>query len=216
MTARRRLAVTRHRVASWTLTKEGRMEPVDVLRAALAAVNEADTPDHLQPVALGKMLDLFAGGAPVSAPEARQTGGASDGDGVVAVSGDRDKAIAKELEIDPLRVERLFDEHDGALQFIGDLEKLGSSKQSKVEKLSILLCAARQAAGYDADGRTTDEVIRAEVERHGLYDVTNYTKHVKQLRTLTNPNGTGKATTYKIKYEGRMAARAIAKTLLSD
>lgn len=192
------------------------MEPVDVLRVALAAVNEADTPDHLQPVALAKMLDLLAGGAPVKASEARQTGGAGGGDGVAAVSGDRDKAIAKELDIDPALVERLFDEHDGALQFIGDLEKLGSSKQSKVEKLSILLCAARQAAGYDADGRTTDEVIRAEVERHGLYDVTNYSKHVKQLRSLTNPNGTGKATTYKIKYEGRMAARAIAKTLLTD
>jgi hypothetical protein len=191
------------------------MEPVDVLRAALAAVNEAGTPEHLQPVALGKMLDLFAGGAPVSASEARQTGGASGGDGVAAVA-DRDKAIAKELDINPSLVERIFDEHDGALQFIGDLEKLGSSKQSKVEKLSILLCAARQAAGYDADGRTTDDVIRAEVERHGLYDVTNYSKHVKQLRTVTNPNGTGKATTYKIKYEGRMAARAIAETLLSD
>lgn len=99
---------------------------------------------------------------------------------------------------------------------MGDLEKLGSSKQAKVEKIAVLLCAARQAAGFDADGRTSDEVVRAEIERHGLYDVTNYSKHVKALRSLTNANGSGKATTYKIKYEGRVAARQIAKSLVAD
>lgn len=192
------------------------MEPVEVLKAALAAVDEAATPEHLQAVALEKMLDLLAGEAESSTSGANQQVRRGDDDGDGTVVDERQAAIAKELEIDPHLAERLFDEHDDELQFIGDLEKLGGSKQSKVEKLAILVCAARQAAGYDADGRTSDAVIRKEVERHGLYDVTNYSKHVKSLRTLTNPNGSGKATTYKIKYEGRVTARSIAKLLLAD
>jgi hypothetical protein len=190
------------------------MEPVEALKAALAAVAEADTPEHLQAAALEKLIDLYAGDEASKPSRTEQSSGRGEGDDVVA--GHREQAIAKELQIDSSLVERLFDEHDEDLQFIGDLEKLGRSKQSKVEKLAVLLCASRQAAGYDADGRTSDEVIRKEVERHGLYDVTNYSKHVKPLRTLANPNGTGKATTYKIKYEGRVEARAIAKSLLGD
>lgn len=192
------------------------MEPVEALKAALAALAEAETPEHLQAAALGKMIDLYAGNKTTSSAPSKpeQPSGRDEGDSVVA--GDRETAIAKELQIDPSLVERLFDEHDEDLQFIGDLEKLGRSKQSKVESLAVLLCAARQAAGYDADGRTSDESIRKEVERHGLYDVTNYSKHVKPLRALTNPNGSGKSTTYKIKYEGRVEARAIAKSLLGD
>lgn len=192
------------------------MEPLETLKAALAAVAEAETPEHLQAAALGKMIDLYAAnGSTRSTPTKAQEAPGPDGaDNVVA--GDREKAIAQELQIDPSLVERLFDEHDGDLQFIGDLEKLGRSKQSKVESLAVLLCAARQAAGYDPDGRTSDESIRKEVERHGLYDVTNYSKHVKPLRTLTNSNGSGKAATYKIKYEGRIEARTTAKSLLGD
>ena len=101
-------------------------------------------------------------------------------------------------------------------QFAGDLEKLGNSRQAKVEKLSVVLCAARQSGRYDEDGRTPDTAVRAEVERHGLYDVGNYSKHLKHLRDLSNVNGSGKAMTYKLKYEGRVAARDIAKALLKD
>lgn len=194
------------------------MEPSEVLSAAFAAVTEAGIPEPLHPVALAKAVDLIAGRVDVPTPaepgqaqpprRSEEGGGAMDGKAL---------AIGKELEIDPALVERLFDEHDGQLQFVGDLEKLGGSKQAKVEKLAVILCAARQAGGtYDEDGRTPDSAIRHEVERHGLYDVTNFSKHLKPLTRRANVNGTGKSATYKMKYEGRVEAREVAQTLLAD
>lgn len=193
------------------------MDPADVLKAAMAVVIESDVPEHLQPVALGKVMDLVAGST-------QQPSGAAERESPVtnhqhSDGGDlgvRGAAIAKGLDIDVGFLERLFDEHEGVLQFAGDLAKLGNSRQAKVEKLSLVLCAARQSGAYDQDGRTPDSAVRAEIQRHGLYDVANYTKHLKYLKSLSNVNGSGKAMTYKLKYEGRVAASDIVKALLKD
>ncbi len=179
-----------------------------VLRAAYEAVIAADLPPELNPMAFEKALQMVAG----------ESADSVDGSGTPSSenAGAGGSPIAKEFDINSDQVDRLFDEVDGALQFVGNLEKLGSTKQAKVEGLAVLLIAARSAAGYDPDGRTADRVIRAEVERHGLYDKTNYNKHLRRLRSYANPNGTGKDATYKIKYEGRQRARELAKDLISE
>lgn len=187
------------------------METAQVLKLAMEAVEEAGIKDPLRSIAYAKAVDLIARGGSVAVGEVEVHNLNSD-----AAVGEHAVAIAKELEIDAKHVERLFDELDDQLQFVGAVEKLGASKQLKVEKMAVLLCAARQAAGFDDDGRTSDAVVRAEVERHGLYDVTNYSKHVKPLARLTNVNGSGKAATYKMKYEGRVEARSIAQRLLAE
>lgn len=190
---------------------------VSNLKAAVAALNDADVPSDLREVAFGRAFDVISG---LERPQPHATDMPSAVSRIRAVAEDaplqhRFLAIAKELEVDQHLVERLFDEHgENELQFVGSLQRLGSTKQAMVDGIAVLLCAARAAGGYDPDGRTSDAAIRAEVERHGLYDVTNYSKHTKNLRQLANANGSGRSTTYKLKYEGRVRARELARLVL--
>lgn len=192
-------------------------ELVSNLKAAIAALDAAGVPSDLREVAFGRAFDVLSG---PERPQRQATAMPSADVGTTAIAADtspphRFAAIAKELEVEPDLVERLFDEHgEDELQFVGSLQRLGSTKQAMVDGIAVLLCAARAAGGYDPDGRTSDAVIRAEVERHGLYDVTNYSKHTKNLRQLANANGSGRSTTYKLKYEGRVRARELARLLL--
>ena len=191
------------------------------LRRAIEALDAAEVPSDLREVAFGRVFDLLAGsmdragtGEPASTGPVRLGEFSAPARPAAAIS-ERSASIARELELEGEMIERLFDEHGpDELQFIGTLERFGTTKQSMVESVAILLCAARSAGGYDPDGRTPDAVIRAEIERHGLYDVTNYSKHTKRLRQLANPNGSGRSTTYKLKYEGRIRARELARTSL--
>lgn len=111
------------------------------------------------------------------------------------------------------QIDRLFDEHEGDLQYVGDMEPLGNSKAAKVAGLALLLIAARQAGKYD-DGPTSDATIRTEVDRHGLLDSSNYTKHVAALKPYVNINGSGRTTNYKLKHDGRQRAKGLASAAL--
>lgn len=195
-------------------------ELVSQLKATVAALDAADVPAPLREVAFGRAFDVISGAAKRadrvpddSSGPATPGAGATPGSEPPAVHSFA--GIAKELDLETELVERLFDEHgEGELQFVGTLERFGPTKQAMVDGIAVLLCSARAAGGYDADGRVSDAVIRAEVERHGLYDVTNYSKHMKNLRQLANANGTGRSTTFKLKYEGRMRARELARLAL--
>src|SRR5258708_36881696 len=165
------------------------------LKEAIATLDAAGVPSELRQVAFAPTFEFIVrgmrSGAPGVTAEAqtphRATATVSSADPSMS---QRFVAIAKELELDTELVERLFDEHsDGDLQFVGTLQRFGTAKQAMVDGVAVLLCAATRAGGYDSDGRTSDAVIRREVERHGLYDVTNYSKHTKQLRQLANVNG---------------------------
>jgi hypothetical protein len=57
--------------------------------------------------------------------------------------------------------------------------------------------------------------VRRELDRHGLLDVGNYGKHMLPLKAYFNVNGSGRNSTYKVKYEGRQRSRDLAKTLLA-
>ena len=121
--------------------------------------------------------------------------------------------IANSLSISGDEVERLFDVHEGTLQYVGDLEAFGTTKAAKVAAIATLLAAARQAGKFD-EGATTDAVIRAEVDRHGLLDVGNYTKHTALIKPYFNVNGSGRSATYKVKYEGKTRAKELARVAL--
>ncbi len=124
-------------------------------------------------------------------------------------------AVATSFGVADDQIDRIFDDHDGVLQFCGDVGKLGENKSARVKTLALLLMVARQAGGYD-EQRTDDAVIRAEVDRHGLLDSSNYTKHTKPLKKFANVNGAGKTATYKVKFEGREEAKEFVATLLAD
>jgi hypothetical protein len=195
------------------------MDVTKVLEEALEAVNKAKLPEELRVVGFKSAVGILTGG-----PQAYQLGNsaghqvASKADSVGAGDSSADvqfNKIADALKISTVDAERLFDDYEGQLQFIGNVSYLGKSKATKVASLALIYIVARQAAKYD-DGSTPDATVRTEIERHGLLDVGNYTKHITPLKADLNINGSGKNATYKVKYEGREHAKEIAASLLKD
>lgn len=192
----------------------------EVLRQALDAVDRAELPDNLREVGFRAAVDLIAP-RPNAArttwqlvPPAEGVDSETEAD-LQPSGGERLMRIGSPLGIQAEHVGRLFDDHDGTLQFCGDVARLGKSKAAKVQGLAVLLIAARQAGGYDEE-RTDDAAIRTEVDRHGLLDTTNYNKHLKDLRKYANVNGSGRKANFKLKYEGGIEAKRIASELLAE
>lgn len=197
------------------------MNAVEVLRKALAAVEEAALPQDLRLAGFERAIEMITGGTAARPPSLVGLGGDStsghgeEEDGRRIGEASRLVKIEGELGLEEGQVERLFDEYENDLQFVGDLEKLGASKAAKVGGLIVLYVVARQAGGYD-DGPTTDIRVRQEIDRHGLLDTGNYTKHITPLKSCLNFNGQGRALTFKPKYEGRLKAKELAKQALVD
>ena len=123
-------------------------------------------------------------------------------------------AVALELGITDEQVRQLFDEHEGTLQFVGDLEALGSTRPARATALALLMVTA---TGAGTRAPVPDAVVRNEVERHGLYDQDNYSRNVvRPMKKDVNVNGRGTAATYKVKPSGKRRAKAIAVGLVSS
>jgi hypothetical protein len=202
------------------------MDPAAVLAKALEAVETANLPPELREIGFNRAVDMLVaspggrtGATNGGERQDRQTVQTDPVENADGSSGGADGAwaskVAAELGITVDEVARIFDVHNGTLQFIGDLEKLGGSKSVKVEKLAVLLVDGVQAAGLGAVP-VPDATVRDEVERHGIYDGTNYGKHLKDLKKYANVNGTGKKATFKIKYEGKKEAKRLAALQVSE
>lgn len=187
-------------------------DEVGLLKRAVAALEQASVPEDLRTLAFAKVLDLL-----VRAPSAR-TGHENGGETTTKkVAGEEPSdsitSIASKIGIPAALMDRVLDEHGGELIFSGDVSSLGSTKYEKVHALALLLLAGRRWAGLDTGGTTPDEVLRAEVDRHGLLDVTNYTKHIATLKPFVTISGSGKNATYKIKYDGLEKAKRLGRAL---
>lgn len=201
------------------------MDVSQILRDALTSVNEADIPDDLRVVAFENAVRLHGPAGPAAAngnaPSATSSPNglgitANVKNSVTAEPGldNRVVLMGTELGIDAQAVDRLFAKHEGELQFVGDFEKFGAAKAAKVQATVVLLVVARQAGGYD-DGPTPDLAIRKELDRHGLLDTGNYSKHLAPLRSVLNFNGANKTLNFKPKYEGKQRAKQLAAALLA-
>ncbi len=196
------------------------MKPSEILRQALAAVEEVKLPDDLRVIGFERAIDLLClqvGLSQSSAPlSVASTGAQVDSENAVGAAGATTLLkltdVARGLGIQIGHIDRIFHEHDGDLQFVADLEKLGKTKAAKVLGVATLYMAARQEGKYDP-GATADADLRKELERHGILDTGNYSKHVAPLKSLYNINGTGRSATYKIKYEGKQKAKELAKEI---
>jgi hypothetical protein len=186
-------------------------DAVDLIRRAAAAVERANVPQDLRPLAFAKAIDLLANGGGLEAvaksaeqaPIRETPGGRSD-----SIS-----LVASKIGVSAAMMDRVFDEANDQLVFSGDVAALGSSKFDKVHALALLLLAGRRWAGLDGSGTTPDEILRAEIDRHGLLDVSNYSKHVATLKPFVTISGSGKNATYKIKYDGLEKAKQLARRL---
>jgi hypothetical protein len=192
------------------------MEPTEVLKAALQAVNDAGVPSDLREIAFTRAVDMFRGETaktPGSGADGMQSGNA--GGGGSATDSNRLKKVADALGVPYERIEMLFVEHEDGLQVAADPGALGASTKERAKGVALLVAAGRQLGGWD-EGPTSDLVVRAEVDRLGVYDGTNYAKHVKDLSAWFNVNGVGKSATYKLKFPGREHLKKVAKDLVGE
>jgi hypothetical protein len=189
------------------------MEPVDLLKRAVAAVEEADVPEDLRTLAFAKALDLLVSGKPSQSEDKNSGKSTSEGGGCGHQRDDFASRIAAKIDVSPTLVDRIFDEHEEDLIFSGDVSGLGKSRNEKVHALTLLLLAGRRWAGLDTGGVTQDGVLRAEIDRHGLLDVSNYSRQISVLKPYITITGSGKSGSYKIKYDGLEKAKQLARSM---
>lgn len=189
----------------------------EVLKSALTAVDEAAVPSDLRDTAFKFALESLSGQSRHAGPtgNAAITSTKPSEPAQHDAHSDRLASIASALDVSTDDAQRLFDEHEGELQYVGSVELLGTSKVAKVQALTVLLVFGRSRGGYD-DGPTLDTVVRAEIERHGLLDTSNYTKNMPALKRWLNINGSGKSLNFKPKYEAAKEAREIASRVLKE
>src|ERR1700735_2776200 len=169
------------------------MEVVDLLKEAYGAVEQANIPENLRVVAFAKTLDLLI------APTLLDQHNPHPGRGSVNLEHSKDKSedvravsrIAAKLDIQDALADRIFDDHEDAITFCGDIALLGKSKVDKVSSLALLFIAARRWSDLDEGGVTKDELVRAEVDRVGLLDVSNYSKQIASLKPFITILGRG-------------------------
>jgi hypothetical protein len=187
------------------------MEHADLLKKAVAVVERANVPEDLREIAFAKVLEMMArtdigDGTSANASVAEETSDQSE----LLVR------IASKIGIKPNLADRIFDHHEDALIFSGNVTALGSTKAGIVQNLALLMIAGRRWAGLDLGGSTADEIVRAEVDRHSLLDVTNYNKHIGALKPYVTITGSGKSASYKIKYDGLEKAKQLAHSLAGE
>jgi hypothetical protein len=187
------------------------MEPVDVVKQAVEVIEKAKVPGDLRALAFGKVLDMLASTTSDQPSPGRDEDRANSGHD--RVNSDFISTIAAKMDIPSTLGDRIFGEHKGELIFSGDVSALGGTKSEKVHTLAVLFLAGRRWAGLDAGGTTSDEVLRAEVDRHGLLDVSNYGKHISSLKPFVTITGSGKKATYKIKFDGLEKAKQVGRAL---
>jgi hypothetical protein len=198
------------------------MEVREVLKEALEAVNWAEIPPELQEVAFTRAIDLLAGpalGASQRAGTASgrglDAGGVGDEGDSSPTESDRLKKVADAIGVSRERIEMIYLEHEEELQIVVDPGLLGSNMKERSKSIGLLVAAGRQLGGWD-EGATRDSVVRAEVDRLGVYDGGNYAKYMKDMNAWFNVNGSGKAATYKLKFQGREYLKTFAKPLAGE
>ncbi|MBC3760993.1 hypothetical protein ACUN7V_02860 [Quadrisphaera oryzae] len=125
-------------------------------------------------------------------------------------------SISDALGVRPELLDRVWEERGGKLQLAGDPARLGRTRAQRVGTAAVLLLAALRWSGRDGGEPVPDAVVRAEVERLGLLDTGNYTKHLAGRRHLLSTTGSGRTATYKLRYDGLEEARVIARALLEE
>lgn len=116
--------------------------------------------------------------------------------------------LAAFLEVDPAVIMRLYDFRDDEVRFEGNPSILGTSKAEMAANIALLIVAGRQGSKRDAT-ETSDKTIRDELSRHGLYDRTNYTKHLARLKSFISTYGKGQGAVHRLRYDGRIRAKEL-------
>src|SRR4051812_39552941 len=116
---------------------------VAVLRDSVAAVEAAEVPKDLRPIAFSKAFDQIAGIPATAAPGGSGTGNGESGGGGAAPS-DAIGRIAAKLGIEAEIVERVFDVDQDGVHLTVPRSALNDAKKFAMQEIARLIAAARQ------------------------------------------------------------------------
>jgi len=191
------------------------MEVKDILTEAWEAVKAADIPKELQEIALSRAIDLAAAGHDRGRVQGNGDGGGRSLDDVTGIvtTDERLSKLCQTFSIEADKLESVYQVHDGELQVVADTNEVGDNTAGQARGVALLLVGARLAGGWDT-GNVTDEIVRAEIDRHGVYDQSNYTNHMRRTSSWFNINGSGKNAKYGMKPQGRTALKELVDRLV--
>jgi hypothetical protein len=179
----------------------------DVLKRAMAVVEDAEVPDELRRAAFTAAVGLLAGATTVrgSAPPTPGRQPAGTPPGPAATDADPLTAkIAAGLGVEAAKVERVFAEKDGEPVLTIKSAKLPRSKAGGAHDIALLLMGARQASGIDE--YTEAGRLRDETKRYGKFDGKNFGTQMKSLDNYILTDGKGAAAKRKLTVTGLEAA----------
>jgi hypothetical protein len=178
-----------------------------------AAVDAADVPDDLRPVAFGKAVDLIVGISPghdaLAPVEPRER--LKKRDQGPAPSGDPLEKIATKFGIEMVVVDEAFEAEDGTPKLTVPRQKLAKSANAATKEIALLVAAARQAA--EIETWTDSQTIREAVEGYGKFNSPNFAASISELDDDFSFTGKRKSRRVKVRRDGFASAGALTKKL---
>jgi hypothetical protein len=187
-----------------------------ILKDALAAVDEADVPPELKATALEKAIDVLAGVAPGGTAAAERKEHDGGGRGTTPGghrTGDVLDKIAETLKLDREVVEEVFHHDDTeGLRIVLGTGKFEVAKRAGTKQLALLLAAGRQAAGIEEWTPTKD--ILTVVKDFNRFDQANFAYTIKQMDHVFLFAGSSSSDRkVKVNRQGKEEAAALIRAL---
>jgi len=204
------------------------VDAVDVLKDAWSAVEKADLPREIQPIAFREAVRLLASptasaeptgragptGRPSSGVRADAAGEPNDGAGGGAVSEDEiyDR-VARSTGADRNKLEQVVHLDDDGPRVSLPGIKLGSNNADRTRAVAQIITVTR---GFGLDETETPlELIRAECNRLKVYDSANFSTQISKLNGYV-VSGSGQNRRLRAKSPGIQNFPALVDSLLGE
>lgn len=188
------------------------MEPSELLRQAVKAVEDAEVPDDLRVAAFERAVELLSGLASpgIALVPARSSAAVSTAS---AVPGGLFDQAAQRLGVPREVLEDVF-HTDGDEIGIGlAASRFDKSKSGGTRQLALLVAAARQAAGLEE--WTSTGVIREVCRDYGKFDSANFASTIRGMGDVFNFRGRGHQLDVKLTRPGYERAGELLQGLTS-
>ena len=177
-------------------------EVTEFLRSAVKAVQDAEVPDHLQPVALGKAFDAIAGVEQrVPSHTGRRRGDAGRGEGTPPDTSSPLERIAAKLDVDAEDVSEIFEVDGEDLHLTIRRDQLSEDRREALREVALLVVAGRQSAELDEE-RTHTNVVRKQGEEWGLVAKNTFQEEMGGLGNIVTSRRSGAGRELKVTRHG--------------
>jgi hypothetical protein len=182
----------------------------DILRAAVAAVDDAGVPDDLRPAAFSKAADLIAGTAP-TAPAQRSPAGEQR---TTSASGGAVELVTRKLGVGEDVLQNVCEIEGDEVRLHFNHRHLPSTSKPAMREISLVLAALRQGAGFD--DYTPQSTLRAACDLYGVLDPNNFASAVTAMRGNLSFRGNGSSREVKVTPNGYNAASELVERWAGD